>query len=192
MLSHIRTLAASFVVTAAIFLGACSEFPRRPPPPPPETAFEEDSLADSTRRDTAAARPARRTPRRTTPRPPPATTTRTDTAARVVTPPPPAPRPPASAPVRRDLERLVSAQAQHLANVGRYASRTQYLALRYLPQAGVSLTILTASDSGWAGRATREGWEGSCVVWVGKVAPPRTARQNLQPPSAGVPLCDPS
>jgi hypothetical protein len=86
----------------------------------------------------------------------------------------------------------VSAQEQHLANVGRYASRTQYLALRYLPQAGVSLTILTASDSGWAGRATREGWDGSCVVWVGKVSAPRTARQNLQPPSAGIPLCDPS
>ena len=86
----------------------------------------------------------------------------------------------------------MSAQEQHVANVGRYASRTQYLALRYLPQAGVSLTILTASDSGWAGRGTREGWDGSCVVWVGKVTPPQTARQNLQPPTPGIPLCDPS
>jgi hypothetical protein len=192
MLSHFRTLEACLVVAAAASLAACSDFLGRPAAPP-QTAFEDSLTADSARRDTVAARQTRRRPPRTAARPPATTRARADTATPpAATTPTPAPRPPASAPIRRDLERLVSAQEQHLANVGRYASRTQYLALRYLPQAGVSLTILTASDSGWAGRATREGWDGSCVVWVGKVSAPRTARQNLQPPSAGIPLCDPS
>lgn len=105
---------------------------------------------------------------------------------------PPAPRPSPAAGARSDLQRLVTAQEQHVANVGRYASRTQYLGLRYMPHAGVTLTIETATDSGWSGRATRDGWPGaSCVVWVGKVpTKPRTERFSMLPLTSGVAVCD--
>ncbi|HEX6643555.1 MAG TPA: hypothetical protein VF037_02700 [Gemmatimonadales bacterium] len=112
---------------------------------------------------------------------------RTDTAR-----PAAVPRPNPSAPVRSDLERLVRAQDQHMANTGGYAARFQYLGLRYVPNAGVNISIESATDSGWVGRGTRTGWEGrSCVVWVGRPeAQPATDRQGLRPPRSGIPVCD--
>ena len=181
---HAAVLAAALALPAA----ACSDFPQRSAPPA-DNVVVADTAVDST--------PAQPAPARTRNRPRPARTgsgtaasaARTDSA-----PPAPAPvqRPSPSAAPRRDLERLVTAQEQHIANVGRYASRMQYLALRYLPQAGVNLVIESASDSGWVGRATREGWAGSsCVVWVDKVpARPLTERQKLQPSQSGVVVCD--
>ena len=81
-----------------------------------------------------------------------------------------------------------------MANVGSYATRVQYLALRYLPHPGVNVHIESASDSGWVGRATRDGYPGSsCVVWVGRVPTrPQTERAGLQPPVSGQAVCDPN
>ena len=182
---HAAVLAAALAFPAA----ACSDFPQRSAPPDDNVVMASDTAADSTPSEPAPAR-TRSRPRSTRAAPPTtATAPRTDSA-----PPAPAPvqRPSPSLAPRRDLERLVTAQEQHIANVGRYASRLQYLALRYLPQAGVNLVIESASDSGWVGRATREGWTGSsCVVWVDKVpARPQTERQKLQPSQSGAVVCD--
>jgi hypothetical protein len=180
---HAAVLAAALALPAA----ACADFPPRPAPPA-DNVVVADSVMDSTPAQPAPARPRNR-PRPARTGGTTTSTTRTDTA-----PPVPAPvqRPSPSVAPRRDLERLVTAQEQHIANVGRYASRIQYLALRYLPQAGVNLMIESASDSGWVGRATRDGWTGSsCVVWVDKVpARPQTERQKLQPSQSGAVVCD--
>jgi hypothetical protein len=114
---------------------------------------------------------------------------RPDSAARPVAA---ASRPNPAATVRSDLERLVRAQDQHMANTGGYAARFQYLGLRYVPNAGVNISIESATDSGWVGRGTRTGWDGrSCVVWVGRPeAQPATDRQGLRPGRSGVPVCD--
>ena len=181
---HAAALAALLALPAA----ACSDFPQRQAPPPENVVVASDTAVDSTPPRPASRSRTRPRPARTAPAGA-ATAPRTDSA-----PPAPAPvqRPAPSIAPRRDLERLVTAQEQHIANVGRYASRMQYLALRYLPQAGVNLMIESASDSGWVGRATREGWTGSsCVVWVDKVpARPLTDRQKLQPSQSGVVVCD--
>jgi len=177
---HAAALAALLALPAA----ACSDFPQRQAPPENVVAAA-DTAVDST-----PARPASRS--RTRPRPARTTPAGAATAPRTDSAPAPVQRPSPSVAPRRDLERLVTAQEQHIANVGRYASRIQYLALRYLPQSGVNLIIESASDSGWVGRATRDGWAGSsCVVWVDKVpARPLTERQKLQPSQSGVVVCD--
>ena len=159
--------------------------------------------ADSARRaaEVAKASARRRGSSRRTPRPsasapsPARTSARPDTARHdtVAFAPQPAPRPapPAVAAPRADLQRLVAAQEQHIANVGRYASRIPALALRYLPATGVNLAILSASESGWSGRATRTGYAGSCVVWVGQPeTKPKTDVQGLVPTTSGVAVCD--
>lgn len=94
--------------------------------------------------------------------------------------------------MKADLERLVRAQEQHLANTGEYATRFQVLGLRYVPHAGVDVSIVSATDTGWVGRAVRSGWEGrSCVVWVGRPeSRPATDRQGTVPSRSGVPACD--
>ncbi len=185
--------AAALAAALALPVAACADFPPRSAPAASETVAMADSAVDST----PAAPPARSRsrPRPAAPRPGTAgRTVRADTARDTMPAPAPAPaeRPSPSLAVRRDLQRLVTAQEQHIANVGRYASRMQYLALRYLPQTGVNLMIESASDSGWVGRATRDGWPGSsCVVWVGRVpARPLTERQKLQPSQSGVAVCD--
>lgn len=189
---HRLALLPAAAGAAALFLTGCDLLPRRPAPAADSLLAAADS-ADSAR---AAPAPPRRSPRRTSPAErstPPRSVPRADTVRRDSAIPAPPPRPPSSTPVREDLQRLVPAQEQHLATVGRYASRAQYLALRYLPHTGVNLIITVASDSGWAGRATREGWDGrSCVIWIGKVPErPRTDRQGLQPPRPGAAVCDP-
>ena len=183
--------AAALAAALALPGAACADFPQRPAPPSESVAVSADTTVDST--------PAPPPPRRRATRPrAPASNPAADAAgasrpaADSAPAPAPPPRPSPSAVPRRDLQRLVTAQEQHIANVGRYASRVQYLALRYLPQPGVNLFIESASDSGWVGRATRDGWAGgSCVVWVGRVpARPQTERQKLQPAQSGVTVCD--
>ena len=187
---------AALAAALALPVVACADFPPRAAPPSDNVVMAADSAVDSTPAAAAATRPSR------TARPRPAAShpsaadvadgprSRADSATRPA--PAPAERPSPSIAPRRDLQRLVTAQEQHIANVGRYASRMQYLALRYLPQAGVNLVIENASDSGWVGRATRDGWPGgSCVVWVGRVpARPQTERQKLQASQSGVAVCD--
>lgn len=100
--------------------------------------------------------------------------------------------PPRSGPPRLDLQNLVTAQDQHFANNNRYASNLSYLTLRLVPHSGVTVRIESASDSGWTGRSTMEGWPGSsCVVWVGRVAErPATDRHQLTAARSGQVACD--
>jgi hypothetical protein len=107
-------------------------------------------------------------------------------------PPPTTAPPPRSTAPRLDLENLVTAQEQHFANNARYAGNLSYLTLRLVPRPGVTVRIETASDSGWTGRSTLEGWSGSsCVVWVGRVeARPVTDRDRITPARSGSVACD--
>jgi len=186
---------AAFAAALALPAMACADFPPRPAPPSENVVMAADSAADSTPAS-ATRRPARTTRPRPAASHPSAAEVAGGPRARPDSAAAPAPvqaeRPSPSVAPRRDLQRLVTAQEQHIANVGRYASRVQYLALRYMPQAGVNLMIESASDSGWVGRATRDGWPGgSCVVWVGRVpARPQTERQRLQSSQSGVAVCD--
>ena len=170
----------------------CGEL-RRPGAPSETVMAPADTAVDtSTASATTPATNGRSRRARSTSAPTRSDQSQTAAAPDTVQPPPPPPRPSPFAGARSDLQRLVTAQEQHIANVGRYASRAQYLALRYLPHAGVHLTIVSATDSGWIGRATRDGSPGgSCVVWVGKVpTKPRTERFNMQPLTSGVAVCD--
>ena len=188
-----RALAPLLVpIAAALLLGGCGELGLRNDPPPESFALA-DSMADTVTSE-PVRRAATRTPERGAypsaedvmygPRP------RRDTAQPARPEPPSGPQP--SDPVKADLERLVRAQEQHWANTGEYAQRFQHLGLRYVPHAGVNVVIESASDSGWVGRAVRQGWEGrSCVVWVGRPeARPATSRQSIRPSHSGVPACD--
>lgn len=102
------------------------------------------------------------------------------------------PAPPRSTAPRLDLENLATAQEQHFANNARYASNLSYLTLRLIPRPGVTVRIESASDSGWTGRSTLEGWTGSsCVVWVGRVGTrPATDRERTTPARSGSVVCD--
>ena len=196
------------VLVSTMLLAGCNAILGDRPTISDATAAADSIAADSVRADStrraeqvATATPKRRrgtgprSPRTTASRPTtPAVTAarpdtqRPDTAAFA---PPARPAPPAVSAPRADLQRLVAAQEQHIANVGRYASRIPALALRYLPASGVNLAILSASEAGWSGRATRTGYAGSCVVWVGQPeSKPKTDGQGLVPPTAGVPVCD--
>lgn len=126
---------------------------------------------------------SRRRIRRTVP-----TVPRPDSVTPDTTPAPPGPADLMS----EDLHHLVRAQGQYLANVGSYARRFQQLGIQYLPHAGVHLTILDATEEGWTGQATFDGWPGrSCVVAVGNVARrPATAAGKQLPANDGRPVCD--
>lgn len=187
-----RIVARGLLPLAALVLGGCQELGLKREPPREE--FVADSVADSAPEPAPRATASRSRERGSYPSaedvmygPPP----RRDTtpAAQQASQ---AQRSRPWVEMKSDLERLVRAQEQHLANTGGYAERFQVLGLRYVPHTGVDVSIVSATDSGWVGRAVRSGWEGrSCVVWVGRPASrPATDRQGTVPPRSGVPACD--
>ena len=98
----------------------------------------------------------------------------------------------ASAAMTGDLRRLVSANEVYRAKTKRYAAAVGALT-GFRPSAGVSVSVLTASATGWAGKATAASLPGkSCVVSVGVVpTPPKTDATGRSAPDAVV-VCDPA
>jgi hypothetical protein len=89
-----------------------------------------------------------------------------------------------------DLRRLVSANEVYHAKSGRYNDNVGSLAT-YHPTAGVTVTILVATATGWSAQATAAAFPGkSCVISIGSVsAPPTTASDKRSAPEAVV-VCD--
>lgn len=185
---------AAMLALGGLLLAACEGLGRQPSPPP--TALE---VVDTTPEPAATrrrpARPAEESGSRGYPSaadvadgPVGMPTSGATPAVQPATPT----QPPRSIPPRLDLENLVTAQEQHFANNNRYASNLAYLTLRLVPRSGVTVQIESASDSGWTGRSTMEGWTGSsCVVWVGRVAArPATDRHRLTAARSGRVACD--
>jgi hypothetical protein len=92
--------------------------------------------------------------------------------------------------MKSDLRRLVGANQVYRAESGQYT--TSVAALHgYRASAGVTVTILQASSTGWAAQATAVDIPGkSCVISIGSVArPPTTMRDRHSGPEAVV-VCD--
>ncbi len=92
--------------------------------------------------------------------------------------------------MKGDLRRLVSANEVYRAEKGQYAASVD--ALRgYHALAGVTVTILQASSTGWAGQSTAASVPGkSCVIAVGKVATPSTTLADKRSGAEAVAVCD--
>lgn len=185
---------AAVIAAGGLLLAACEGFGRQPSPPP--TAL---GVVDTTPESQPAPRRSQRQVDEPASRDYPSAADVADgpagmpgfgaaaSAPATTTAPPPR-----SVAPRLDLENLVTAQEQHFANNNRYAGNLSYLTLRLIPRSGVTVRIESASDSGWSGRSTMEGWTGSsCVVWVGRVADrPATDRHHLTAARSGRVACD--
>jgi hypothetical protein len=182
MIGGLRSAAGALAVTTA--LAACEGLQSH------RSGTAADDSSSELAVDSTPVQPtSRRRIRRTIPQVP-----RPDADTSATTPdtaPPSQPPGPADL-MMEDLHHLVRAQGQYFANVGSYARRFQQLGIQYLPHAGVHLAVLAASDEGWTGQATFDGWPGrSCVVAVGRVADrPATAAGKRLPANDGRPVCD--
>ena len=72
--------------------------------------------------------------------------------------------------MKSDLRSLISAEESYFADNQRYTADMS--ALNYEFTSGVTLRILTASDSGWSAEARHEGTTQTCAVFVGAASPP--------------------
>lgn len=92
--------------------------------------------------------------------------------------------------MKGDLRRLVSANEVYRAEKGQYSA--QVTALRgYHPSPGVTVTILQASSTGWAGQATAASLPGkSCVIVVGTVTTQPTTLADKRSGPEAVAVCD--
>ena len=87
-----------------------------------------------------------------------------------------------------DLRTLVNVQSMHEAIEGTFAS--QLASLEFAESAGVTVRLIEASASGFSAEATHPSMpNGSCVVYVGDVAPPST-RGGTVATAAATPVCD--
>lgn len=91
-----------------------------------------------------------------------------------------------------DLRRLVSANEVYRAKNKRYAADVSALT-GYAPSRGVTVTLVSATATGWGAKAVTADLPGkSCVVAVGTVvAPPKTDATGRTAPDAVV-VCDPA
>jgi hypothetical protein len=92
--------------------------------------------------------------------------------------------------MKSDLRRLVGANQVYHAESGQYT--TSVGALRgYRASAGVTVTILQASSTGWAAQATAESIPGkSCVISIGSVSRPPTTMHDKHSGPEAVAVCD--
>lgn len=176
-------------LAAAAALTSCDLLPGARVPGEQAAADSGAVFGDTAGASQTSDRPRRRRPNRTAAggRAGPGRGSGVDTAAA----PPAAPAPPTAAQRARstmatDLRRLADAQAEHLANEGRYSSRISRLGLRYIPHAGVSVQLLSGDGDGWSAEATHESFPGErCAIWIG---PPPASLTGIAP-AEGVPGC---
>jgi len=109
--------------------------------------------------------------------------------ARISVPPPPN----ASQSVRMSLRSLARAQEQYLDTRMRYAGSVD--SLRFTPEPGVTVVVISASQRGWSAKGMWDKSPGqSCVVYFGyttDVKPPITDFEGRRPKREGEPACDP-
>ncbi len=91
--------------------------------------------------------------------------------------------------MKGDLRAVVSANEVYHARHATYAKSVDGLP-GFHPHPGVSITFVSATDQGWAAKATGAALPGkSCVIFIGAVTPPKTDGQGLTGPEA-VAMCD--
>lgn len=92
--------------------------------------------------------------------------------------------------MKSDLRRLVGANQVYHAQNGKYSTSVD--ALRgYRASAGVTVTILQASSTGWAAQATAQGVPGkSCVISIGSISQPPMTMQDKHSGPEAVAVCD--
>jgi hypothetical protein len=177
-------------LAAAAVLTSCDLLPGARVPGEQAAADSGAVFGDTAGASQTSDRPRRRRPTRTAAsggRTGAGAETGGDSAAAV----PAAPAPPTAAQRARstmstDLRRLADAQAEHLANEGRYSSRISRLGLRYIPHAGVSVQLLSGDGAGWSAVATHENFPGErCAIWIGELPASLTGIA----PAEGVPGC---
>ncbi len=109
--------------------------------------------------------------------------------ARISVPPPPN----ATQSVLMSLRSLGRAEEQYFNQRMRYAGSTD--SLRFTPEPGVTVTVLSASQRSWSARGTWHQSPGrSCVVYFGyatEVKLPITEFEGRRPKREGEPVCDP-
>jgi hypothetical protein len=109
--------------------------------------------------------------------------------ARVSFPPPPN----AGQAVLLSLRSLARAEEQFLETRMRYAPSTD--SLRYSPEPGVTVVVISATQRGWSAKGMWDKSPGrSCVVYFGyttDVKPPITDFEGRRPKREGEPVCDP-
>ena len=92
--------------------------------------------------------------------------------------------------MKGDLRRLVSANEVYRAEKGQYSAQVTVLR-GYHPSPGVTVTILQASSTGWAGQATAASLPGkSCVIVVGTVPTQPTTLADKRSGPEAVAVCD--
>ena len=94
--------------------------------------------------------------------------------------------------LKSDLRNLVTAQEARFADRASYAGSIAELGERaYRASPGAAIEIVGNTGKAYGAVARREGWPGSCVIWVGlgSEAAPRTALEAKRFPE-GEPACD--
>ena len=103
--------------------------------------------------------------------------------ARITVPPPPN----ASQSVRMSLRSLARAEEQYLESRMRYAASVD--SLRFKPEPGVTVVVISASQRGWSAKGMWDKSPGrSCVVYFGyttDVKPPITEFEGRRPEAGG-------
>jgi len=109
--------------------------------------------------------------------------------ARISVPPPAN----ASQSVLMSLRTLARAQEQYLETRMRYAASAD--SLRFTPEPGVTVVVLSASPRAWSAQGSWDKAPGrNCVVYFGyasDVKPPITEFEGRRPKREGEPACDP-
>jgi hypothetical protein len=92
--------------------------------------------------------------------------------------------------MKSDLRRLVGANQVYHAENGQYSTGVGALH-GYRASAGVTVTILQASSTGWAAQATAVSIPGkSCVISIGSISEPPTTMQDKHSGPEAVVVCD--
>jgi len=92
--------------------------------------------------------------------------------------------------MRRELRTFMTAELAYYAENSRYG--TDVTTVGYRPASDVQLTLIDATDRGWAARATTGTMPGkSCVAYLGKPhKAPRTAADHARPDAEREVVCD--
>jgi hypothetical protein len=91
--------------------------------------------------------------------------------------------------MKGDLRAIVSVNEVYHAHHATYAKSVDARP-GFHTHPGVSITFVSATDHGWAAKATGASLAGkSCVIYIGSVTPPKTDGQGLSGPEA-VATCD--
>lgn len=109
--------------------------------------------------------------------------------ARISVPPPPN----ASQSVRQSLRSLAQAEERYFESRMRYATSVD--SLKFRPEPGVTVEVITATARGWSAKGSWDKSPGkTCVVYFGyttDVKPPITEFEGRRPKREGEPVCDP-